>query len=223
MRRVTISRRCRMKASSISLSDISFGCPSCSATMLMPNTVSIGVCAYRLLRTISVTSPRLSSMTMRMPSLSDSSRRPSLAMPSSSFSRTSSRDALDEARLVHLVGQLGDHDRLAVALADLLDADARAHRQPPAAGAVGGGDLLGAVDDAAGREIRPRHVLHQRGERQRRIIQQRQAGVDGLGEVVRRDVGRHADRDAGLAVDQQVRDARRQHRGLVLGLVVVRA
>jgi len=65
-----------------------------------------------------------------------------------------------EARLVDLEGELGDHDRLAIALADLLDADARAHRQSAAAGAVGGGDLLGAVDDAAGGEVRSRHVLH---------------------------------------------------------------
>ena len=125
------------------------------------------------------------------------------------------RDALDEPRLVDLVGELGDHDRLAIAPADLLDADARAHRQSAASGAVGGGDLLRAVDDAAGGEVRPRHVLHQR------IIQQRDARVDGLGEIVRRDVGRHADRDAGLPVHQQVRHARRQHRGLLLGLVVV--
>ena len=81
---------------------------------------------------------------------------------------------------------------------------------------IGGADALAAEDDAAGGEVRPRHVLHQRCQRQRRIIQQRDARVDGLGEVVRRDVGRHADRDAGLPVDQQVRDARRQHRGLEL-------
>ncbi len=56
--------------------------------MLMPNTVSSGVCAYRLLSTTSATSPRFSSMTTRMPSLSDSSR--SSEMPSISLSRTSS-------------------------------------------------------------------------------------------------------------------------------------
>ncbi len=131
------------------------------------------------------------------------------------------RDALDEARFVHLVGELGHHDRLAIAPADVLDADPRAHRQAPPPGAIGGGDLLRAVDDAAGREVRPRHVLHERGERQRRILEQRQARIDGLREIVRRNVGRHADRNAGLTVHQQVRDARRQHRGLELGLVVV--
>src|SRR5207248_3975985 len=61
------------------------------------------------------------------------------------------RDALDEARFVHLVGELGHHDRLAIAPADVLDADPRAHRQAPPPGAIGGGDLLRAVDDEIGR------------------------------------------------------------------------
>ena len=79
-------------------------------------------------------------------------------------------DALDQARLVHLVRQLGDDDRLAAAVVDLLDARARAHREAAAAGLVGRDDLLRAVDDAGGREVRARHVLHQRGERDVRIV-----------------------------------------------------
>ena len=47
------------------------------------------------------------------------------------------------------------------------------------------------------------------------------AGVDDLGEVVRRDVGRHADGDAAAAVDDEIGDARGQHGGLEGGLVVV--
>ena len=47
--------------------------------------------------------------------------------------------------------------------------------------------------------------------------------VDDLAEVVRRDVRRHADGDAGAAVDEQVREARRQDERLALRLVVVRA
>ena len=46
-------------------------------------------------------------------------------------------------------------------------------------------------------------------------------GVDDLAEVVRRDVGRHADGDAGRAVDQQVGHAARQDLGLAPRLVVV--
>ena len=47
--------------------------------------------------------------------------------------------------------------------------------------------------------------------------------ADRLAQVVRRDVGRHPDRDPGGAVDQQVGEARRQDQRLLLGLVVVRA
>ena len=56
-----------------------------------------------------------------------------------------------------------------------------------------------------------------------RVLQQVQAGVDHLVQVVRRDVRRHAHRDAGRAVDQQVRHARRQHQRLLLRAVVVGA
>ena len=42
-----------------------------------------------------------------------------------------------------------------------------------------------------------------------------------LAQVVRRDVGRHADGDAGRSVDQQIRERRRQDRRLLGGLVVV--
>ena len=44
-----------------------------------------------------------------------------------------------------------------------------------------------------------------------------------LGEVVRRDAGRHPDGDPGGAVDEQVRQPRRQHDRLGLRAVVVRA
>ena len=45
--------------------------------------------------------------------------------------------------------------------------------------------------------------------------------VDDLPHVVRRDVGRHADGDAGRTVDEQVRERRRQDRRLFGRLVVV--
>ena len=179
----------------------------------MPNTDSIGVCLNRLFSTMSATSPRLSSMTMRMPSLSDSSR--SVAGDAVDVLLAHQLgDALEQARLVHLVRQLGDDDGLA-ALVVFLDVGARAHDRRPRPVAIGGGDLLRAVDDAGGREIRARHVLHQLGERDVRIVDQRDAGVDDLAQVVRRDVRGHADRDAGRAVDQQVRHARRQDRRLL--------
>ena len=74
----------------------------------------------------------------------------------------------------------------------------------------------------AGGEIRRRHELDQLLDRAMRVRQQVQAGVDHLAEVVRRDIGGHADRDARGAVDQQVRHACRQHARLELLAVVVR-
>ena len=129
-------------------------------------------------------------------------------------------DALVQARLVLLVGDLRDDDRLAAA-ADLLDPGLGAHDQRAAAELVGGADAVAAEDGGAGREIRPRHVFHQLLHGELGIVDQGAAGIDQLAEIVRRDIGRHADRDAARAVGQQVRIGRRQDRRLLLPLVVV--
>ena len=122
-------------------------------------------------------------------------------------------DALDHRGLVHLVGNFRDDDRFAF-LADRLEGDLAAHHDRAAAGVVGAVDAGLAENDAAGGEIRTRHDLDQRVDRQRRIVDQRHAGVDHLAQIVRRDVGGHADGDAAGAVDQQIGEARRQHRRL---------
>ena len=67
----------------------------------------------------------------------------------------------------------------------------------------------------------PGMMLMRSSMRERGIVDQRHAGVDHLAEIVRRDVGRHADGDAAGAVDQQVRKLRRQHRRFAFGTVVV--
>ena len=99
---------------------------------------------------------------------------------------------------------------------------AAAQSDGAAAGAVGFDDAAPADDDAAGREIRSPDVPHQLVLRQRGVVDQCAAGVDHFAQIVRRDVGRHADGDAAGAVHQQVRQARRQHLRLLRGLVVVR-
>ena len=70
----------------------------------------------------------------------------------------------DEARLVDLVGNLGDHDLLAV-LGHLLDGGAGAQLQLAASGHVGLQDALAAQDEAAGGEIGALHKLHDFGQR----------------------------------------------------------
>src|SRR5690606_35231892 len=129
-------------------------------------------------------------------------------------------DLLDQPGLVHLVGDLGDDDRF-TAIVRNLDLGTRAHAHAAAAGPVRGLDASGAVDDAGGREIRARQVLHQPIDVDLRVVDHRDGRVHHLAQVVRRDVGGHAHRDAGGAVDQQGRHPGRHDRGFELLLVVV--
>ena len=94
--------------------------------------------------------------------------------------------------------------------------------QGAAPGLEGGPDSGAAEDQAAGRKIRAWHDAHQVFERHSGIGDQRQGGIDDLAGIVRRDVGRHADRDAVRAIDQQVGEARGQHPRLFRALVIVR-
>ncbi len=124
------------------------------------------------------------------------------------------------AALLHRVRQLGDDDRL-LAVRERLGVGAGAHADPAAAGLVGLADARQAEDDAAGREVRALDVLHQAGGVDVRVVDEGDGGGDHLAQVVRRDVRRHADGDAGRAVDEQVREARRQDRRLHVLAVVV--
>ena len=134
-------------------------------------------------------------------------------------------DDLDDhpivAALLHHVGQLGDDDRVVAALLRL-DVRDRAHADATTARVVRIADALQPHHDRARREVGALDVLHQALGRDRRIVDQGDGRVDDLAEVVRRDVRRHADRDAGRAVHEQVREARGQHRRKLLSLVVVR-
>ena len=107
-------------------------------------------------------------------------------------------DLLGEAVGVDLVGQLGDDEALPVV--DLLDLDDRAHDDRAAAGAVGVVDAAGAHDQRAGREVRPLDLAHDGVEHllARGLgVREHPLGRRGdLAQVVRRDLGRHADRDA---------------------------
>ena len=100
--------------------------------------------------------------------------------------------------------------------------DLGAHDDRAAPGGIGGADARAAENRAPRREIRPRNMLHQILDGHVRLVHQREQSVDRLAQIVRRDIGRHADRDAARAVDEQIGKARRQDRGLELLLVVVR-
>ena len=147
------------------------------------------------------------------------------------FSRTSSAIFSMQPRLVDLIRNLGDDDRRACRPScSPRSSTVRAHRDRAAAGRVGLEDALPADDEAAGREVgagdRPAASSGELRSPRRRLAARwsitAMHAVDHLAHVVRRDVRRHADRDARRAVDQQVRERRRQDRRLFGGLVVVR-
>lgn len=93
---------------------------------------------------------RFNSMTMRMPSLFDSSRMSE--MSSIFFSLTNPGDVLDQRRFVHVVRNLADDDAFLAAF-DFLDADAPAHFDAAAPGQEVILDALLAADQATGREV----------------------------------------------------------------------
>jgi hypothetical protein len=130
-------------------------------------------------------------------------------------------DAFDELRLVHLVGNLGYDDGLFF-FVEILNGHLGAHHEAAPAGAIGLGDASLAIDESARGKIGPLNVLEHFFEAGARILHQRNRRVDDLCEVVRRDVGGHADRDARRAVDDEIGKARGQHHRLEGRLVVVR-
>ncbi len=129
-------------------------------------------------------------------------------------------DLLDQRRLIDLIGDLADDQSFAI-LAQLLDRDLRSHDDRAAAGRVSGADAGAPEDGRAGREVGPGNMLHQLFERDVGLVHQRQQPVDRFAEIVRRDVGRHADRDAACAIDQQIGKTRREDDRLLFLLVVI--
>ncbi len=118
-------------------------------------------------------------------------------------------DLLDQPRLLHPVGNFAD-DRDPAATAHILLRPARAHAKGAAAGPVGFDDRRLVVDDhAAGREVRTRHEGGERLGVGVGMGDEIERGVAKLGDVVRRNGGRHADRDPLRAIGEQVRDRRR--------------
>ena len=112
------------------------------------------------------------------------------------------RDRLHEAGLVHLVGKLADDDLLPAGL-QLLEVDLGAHDDASVPRAVDVGDVA-RVDDPAGGEVRALDDADEILGGGLGIVDEADHRVAHLAEIVWRDVGRHAHRDAAGAVDQQV-------------------
>ena len=126
----------------------------------------------------------------------------------------------DQLGPVHVVGNLGEDDRLAVAL-HLLHARLAAHAQGAFSGVKILSDWLGAKEHTSRREVGPLDVGHEPVNGDFRVVDLRADGVDDFGQVVRRDVGGHPDGDACAAVDEQVGPGGWEDGGFLAGFVVV--
>ena len=130
-------------------------------------------------------------------------------------------NALNQARFVQLVGYFVDDDRVATGALIRDDFRLGAHVDTPATGAVGLHDAGASIDDRRRGEVGPRQVAHQVIDAALGRTDQRQAGVDHLAKIVRRDIRRHAHGDTRGTVDQQIGRPGRQHLGNLLRAVVV--
>ena len=128
---------------------------------------------------------------------------------------------------VDLIRQFIDDDGLPVTrigtLANVFKVHLGAHDDAATPGAVAFAHTAHAVNNAGGGKVRCLDDFNQLVDGGRRALQQQQTGIDHIGQVVRRNVGRHTDRNAGAAVDEQVRNPARQDQRLFLAAVVIGA
>ena len=99
---------------------------------------------------------------------------------------------------------------------------ARPHEHRAAPGEIGLARAAATDDQAAGREIGGLHDVDQGFDRHMRIVHIGKAGVDHIAEIMRRNIGRHADGDTAGAIDQEIGETRGQNHRLALAAVVVR-
>ncbi|MNM76996.1 hypothetical protein D3C81_888380 [compost metagenome] len=96
------------------------------------------------------------------------------------------------------------------------------HDDAAPAGAIAFSHALDAINNAGRRKIGRRHQFDQVIHRGVGIAQQMQAGVHHLIEVMRGDIGGHTHRNTRRAIDQQIRNTRRQNTRFFFRTVVVR-
>ncbi len=136
------------------------------------------------------------------------------------------RDGLDEVCLVDKVGKFRDDDP-ALAVVHGLDVRHGSRDDLAAAGKICLPRPGKAHDDAACRKVGGLDDVEDLLDVRipvliDPVVDHERAGRNHLAEVVRRDIRRHADGDAGRAVNEKVREAGRQDARLLLGVIEVR-
>ena len=96
-----------------------------------------------------------------------------------------------------------------------------AHDAATTTGTVTFANAIESIDDAGSGKIRRFDNRDQIFDVGGRIVQHFEAGIDDVGKIVRRNIGRHADGDTGRAIDEQIRKPRWQNQRLVFAAVVI--
>ena len=127
---------------------------------------------------------------------------------------------LDESGAVDVVRDFGDHDLFAIAF-EFLHPGFAADLDRAAACFEVLADAADPAELATGGEVGAFDVLHQAVEVDAGLVDLRADRVDHFAEIVRRHVGRHADGDAGAAVDQKIGEGGGEDDGLGQAFVVI--
>ena len=130
-------------------------------------------------------------------------------------------DLLDQPFLVHHVGDFADDDLFFARAFYRFDEGFAAHLNNAFALSIRLHDGLFAVNESGGRKIRAWDMFHQLPDGDIGIFNQLHQTIDDLAQIVRRNIGRHADGDPRGSVDKKVRDARRQDRRFFERVIVV--
>ena len=110
--------------------------------------------------------------------------------------------ALLQGLFVHLVGQLVHHDALALAFVNVFKVALGPHDHTAAACAVAIFHAIDAINNAGSREVGCGNDFHQFVDGGTRVAQHVQASVNHFVQIMRWNIGRHADRNAARAVYQ---------------------
>ena len=134
--------------------------------------------------------------------------------------RDDGADLVLECSLVDAVGNGGDDDL--PFLAFFFERPFGLHLDAALAVLVDFAEVAAIGDDlAAERKVGALDLVEQVGSGGVAVFDQKNAGPANIAEIVRRNVGRHADRDAGDAVDEQIRELRGQDDRLLQRAVVI--
>ena len=108
--------------------------------------------------------------------------------------------ALLQGLLVHLVGQLVHHDALALAFVNVFEVALGAHDHTATARSVAIFHAIDAVNNAGSWKVGCRNDFHQLVDGGARVAQHVQASVNHFVQIMRWNVGRHADRNTARTV-----------------------